>query len=571
MAAATADPVLVVDCEGGLIAPAVSVGLLQRYAVATTSLPIVDCADSSDWSAWSKVFGFETEKGDASKAVEIALSRGLFKGRVLFEKGNGISENLAISVSGVYDLLPDPSGNADGVGSDLPVRFDFRGQGVRNETLPGASVTSSSLGIRWVVDNILADSNRHAFAHRDYNGKSIPFFVMNRIVTVHEDDLVKKCVEYNLSPHWLREEVARASGFVPWLDLTSSSHWDVSRMPLTMLGSAAGAFESTGFCTRNKTMGVSPSSQGVSLGFMAALAKVDSSRWAVSKDRELSQKRAADSNIVYDPSKVYVTHVVSDGDNLNQLERTFNHLRERRELCSKVECAPRTYTIPPRFDIIAPALRAMYEMTNYSGCKDSFMLPPSGARYFYPAAATVPKQLEQLRHATIEAAEMLDIEATVIWDFFFEQGQTHKKYIAGFGKSAIKAVFYSPAPWVLSREKLLPDPFFKTDQLVRDPVTGENTVLFHEFLRWGNPNSDSDTQDGRGFTPEHLAETLSKQKPGSLIFMYDISWSVSTKQFQQYSDILKQKANVELVDHRTLVRLAKEKHKEAEEPLLSEI
>lgn len=575
--------ILVADCSHSR-AVGVAVGLLNRGG------PTADCDDK-----WSGHLGFRVVRASGEDVIKRALAQGLVKGRVLFERSLHVHDNLALSAAGVLDLLPVSADDAAARGvaavAALPVELDF--------TAHGLNISTHAAALEWSMAHLMPRADKTRFVYRPVGTKLVPFIAMERLLAVFVDDIATKCVEYNLAPFdALAEVVAKANGLKPFLDFTSAAHWDVSEKALTMFGYSSGIFESTGYCTRNKTMGVAASDIADSLSLLLAVQRRDVgteiSRAHPASQRKRQQQRSgaqAETEALteaqgqnqkkapmmqFNASKRYVSHVVSDGDNLSLLHATITNLQRTRALCAERHaadpaarpCAPRAWTVSGRTDTVSAALRAMYAVAADPGSRsaDSFVLPPSGASYWYPASAaeSAAPTRELQRAATLAAAGSMDIRATVLWDFFFKFASSkHRAYLQGFVGSEVKAVFWSAAPWLLSPNEK--KPFvklgYKSDQVLRDPRNSSvGLVVFRELTRWDGL-AGHDTVNGKHLSIPDMARLLQQQPPGSLNAVYDISWGVLPDDFQRYADFLSDHhPDVELVDHRTLIDFACQKY-----------
>jgi len=548
----TAEVLIISNCRIDLEVGAI-VGLMNRHG------PLADCSDE-----WAKILGLKTRKVNKKELLQRAQEMGLFNGTVAYESGNPISENLAISTAGIFNLRPVVKSDIE---SEKPT-FDFSAGASQGKR--GGDFKTHSEATKWSIENLLDYSHDKKFVYRPPGKKLTPFIAMERVVAVFVDDIEKKCTEYNLAPFQsLAEFIAKKNGLKPFLDLTSSSHWDTSERPLSMFGYSAGIYESTGFCTRKKTMGVVASDMADSISLILAYQRAHP-EVEVSMENPLKQNPVSkeEAQLRYDKDEIYVTHIVSDGDNIKLLDSTFSNLVERREACAVMQseepCSPRAWTVSGQTETVSGPLRRMYNVSDWNRGADSFILPPSGASYFYPAAAVDYHGLMQQRDWTLKTAAKMDIQATIIWDFFFHFfASQHRDYVKSFIGTQIKAVFWSAAPWLLSPDE--EDPFaklgYKSDQVYRDEHNrSSGVVVFSELTRWGALTNE-DTRDGKGFTIEKMAEVVMKQPKGSLNFVYDISWGVGPHSFESYARYLRENApNVHLVDHRTLIRLACEKH-----------
>mmetsp|Transcript_15052 Transcript_15052/g.26843 ORF Transcript_15052/g.26843 Transcript_15052/m.26843 type:complete len:610 (+) Transcript_15052:159-1988(+) len=549
--------VQIVDCSAS-IAVAAAVGLRNRGGTA-----FADCASSS--TPWSNVLDLESQVVNAQTFLNRAVQDGVFKGAVLFEGKNHISENLAITAAGLFDLLPMAHDdvtvkNIWAEVSTLPVHYDFRKK--RNTSARGAWFKTYRAALEYTIKHFLPYSNDRMFSFRAPGSHLVPFIVLRRLVAVYLDGMTEKCLEYLVTPPFGREYVAKANGLLPFLDLTSSAHWDVSKKPLDMMGYSAGLTESTGWCTRNGTMGVIASDNAESLALLRSLLCKEPERM-VSASRPLVQP--AFERIKYDPSKIYVSHVVSDGDNLSFLGKTRRYLERRAKYCATKPCTPRAWTISPHLGLSSPATRGYYDIAQETKV-DSFLLPPSGGAYFLPASASDKRGLRLHRKETLRVAKLLDIQATIIWDFFYNfKASQHVEYIRGFINSDIKAIFWSATPWLLSPgEKYpgLPKLGYSSDQVYRHKSNAsQGVVVFQELVRWGT-TSGPDTIDGKSFTPQAMGDLVASQPKGSLNSVYDISWGVPFEDFETYVRYMREKYadKVVVVDHRALIDLACQKH-----------
>jgi hypothetical protein len=589
---ARAEPVLLVDC-GESLAAGVAVGLLNRGG------PVADCTRAAP-QQWASLLGLPVRRAASpAEAVRLALARKLFNGTVAYDRAERaatgaqaeaqhISENAALSVAGVFDALPVAAGDPGLAGvalSTLAPLFDVRGGGARNASLPGGAFDTHDAALRWVMQLVLPRAHRHSFCFRPLRGLLVPYVAGERLVAVYVKDLERRCAEWALAAAAsvdLGEMVARASGLDAFLDFTSSSHWDVRSKPLHMMGFAPGAFEATGFCTRNRTMGVTGSDKADSVMLMRSIqhAHPEEKITAQRPLRQVPVRGAPRERERFSNDTVYVAHIVSDGDNLDMMTGTYDNLVRRARQCKARAaagarpCAPRAWTVSPTVEISAAALRLFYALANESGV-DSFVLPPSGATYFYPAAADVDKRgLELQRNATVRAARLLDMQATVLWDFFFQAGlQRHEDYMRTFAGTDIRGIFYSSAPWLLSPTELVPRvrTGHVSDRVLRDPHDPtRGVVVFNELARWDGTDG-TQGPDGLKMSIARVASLVASRDRGSLNFIYDISWTVSSDKFERYADRLARlHKHVKLVDHRSLIDLAFQKYG-LREPLLRDL
>jgi len=229
----------------------------------------------------------------------------------------------------------------------------------------------------------------------------------------------------------------------------------------------------------------------------------------------------------YDPSKIYVALLSSDGDNM-QLD--YNSLRPRMEerlaLCAKdrglgssAVCPPVGWTISNRLMEFAPTvLRWFFAAAKRTNDADSFLMGPSGYGFLHPSSNT--KQAI-LRNLTVEAAEKLDMCAYVHWDNY-SQEPAMEGTVAAYAHTTIRGIFSPVQPAV-------------------PPVVAKDIVTFSETKRWF-------TQDN----PEDIAKHLNSLKPGSTVFLYKIH-DVSFADVEAMAAALS--SNVVLVGHRELIAM----------------
>eukprot|EP01047_Picozoa_sp_COSAG01_P036189 COSAG01_NODE_2816_length_7019_cov_22.384682_5_plen_392_part_00 len=146
---------------------------------------------------------------------------------------------------------------------------------------------------------------------------------------------------------------------------------------------------------------------------------------------------------VFDQRKSYVALMMSDGDNIAEDWTELRPLLEERvQSRSQV---PVSWTISNRWITWgAPVLRWAFAQAMKTGV-DSFLMGPSGYGYSFPGNMSSAADKDWTAAATVEAAQMLGMEAYVHWDVdrFLDNATTSRTidYIQRFNSSAIKGAF----------------------------------------------------------------------------------------------------------------------------------
>lgn len=323
--------------------------------------------------------------------------------------------------------------------------------------------------------------------------------------------------------------------FTLFRSLVSSSHFKTH--PLFIMGYHPGVFESYNTCTPTKSEMTLASDMCSGLSFLSLLPRM--------KTPVLNPP--AQTGLKYDPTKKYVSLVMSDGDNLQILgDSLLKRLRERMEVCDTKHrtgiCPPMSWTVGPRALDFAPSYIQYYNEAMKSTGRDAALLPPSGYGYLYPALIEHPDDAAAFRKLTIDIATDLDTTAYVHWDWALTWNYS-KEFIKQYSNSQIKGVFLGQVPWVL------PEVTYDSDQLV------DGIAIFKETVRW---SSETNHVDGEPWSPEKVAAHYENNPPGSLSFTYlifDLPYS-SVEQMVKVVD-----KNVVFVGYRELIDLANQKYK----------
>ncbi|CAE7815866.1 unnamed protein product [Symbiodinium sp. KB8] len=412
--------------------------------------------------------------------LEAAVTAGAVSGRVLFNSSEPWSFASAVSLAALHTAIPIDAGIS--LKRSLPVLADLRGrwasQAEATQALVREGVLKNVTTSRIVVQTpqLLAE------------GFLVDLAVKDKLFVMWLDDLCTNGTQGNLLFRQVTEFLSEAG------------------RELSIMGYFAGS-EMVADCTSSHSEISLVSDFAPNLAFFSLLPPV------------VSLKQVPLLPVPkYDPSKIYVALLSSDGDNM-QLD--YNSLRPRMEERLAL-CPPVGWTISNRLMELAPTvLRWFFAAANRTRDADSFLMGPSGYGFLHPSSNT--KQAI-LRNLTVEAAEKLDMCAYVHWDNY-NQEPAMERTVAAYAHTTIRAVFSPVQP-------ALP------------PVVAKDIVTFTETKRWF-------TQDH----PEDIAKHLNSLLPGSTVFLYKIH-DVSFADVEAMAAALSSK--VAMVGHRELIAMMRE-------------
>ena len=163
-------------------------------------------------------------------------------------------------------------------------------------------------------------------------------------------------------------------------------------------------------------MGQIASSHTSNLAFWSSVRPFDISSPPGSHDGPLLQSPALPS-VTYNSSKIYVTLVYGDMDNLDFVTQwAYKHMLYRAEKCGERRekerererakgeranereradsraCFPFVWTLSPNLAIVAPAIMRWYFDLASTTLRDWFIMPPSGTLYSYPGGGERSKE-----------------------------------------------------------------------------------------------------------------------------------------------------------------------------------
>eukprot|EP01084_Bolivina_argentea_P262687 444320_1 len=254
-------------------------------------------------------------------------------------------------------------------------------------------------------------------------------------------------------------------------------------------------------------------------------------------------------NITYDSTKIYLSLIQSDGDNI-QLDMNSLRLRmeERMGLCAPANrsnniCPSVAWTISNRLIDLAPhIIYWFYNMSNKITLVDSFLMGPSGYGYLHP---TMMKQTN-LQNTFIENTILNgylcgEMQGYVHWDDYNNK-QNMTNYL----------LKYDNYNYSLIDNGIINDTNFKfigifsPIQPYVDAYIGNEIVTFIESYRWFSSTS-----------PQNVAQTLNKKlTKGSLTYLYKIH-DVSFNDVEEMVKLLNN--DIILVDYREMIALANNK------------
>ena len=304
---------------------------------------------------WLAVAGGGRQAIPTSIDTLLAQVQPLQRGGALYDQAALHSLGPVLTACGIYDLLPATSS------ATLPrgtiVRFDGRDR--------WGDATAAS---RFTAHELLPLANASMLALQAPT--NLPF-------------LADAVVAWRLPMLWMQEMCADAEqNAILRYAVEGSGHYAGSPTVEYL-----GWFNNTHLpnvelvcqCTREKRLITIASDWTENLSFLAHLPPVGT------RATPLMQRDDAVRVDEFDPTKVYVAVIVSDGDNIAQDWSNLRPMLERRlSLRSRV---PMSWTVSNRWSTFGgPVLRWFYQTAAASGGHDSFLMGPSGYGYLFPVS-----------------------------------------------------------------------------------------------------------------------------------------------------------------------------------------
>jgi len=335
---------------------------------------------------------------------------------------------------------------------------------------------------------------------KDMDPSMVDFVFSEKLFVIF---LVNGCIE-GTEQNALLNEMAEAN---PWPD------------PIGVYGYANSwkvfggyVFEAQTLCAASRNMGAIPTTVN-NLSFFSTR------RPPIRDPGEI--ERNAPEDIPYDPGATYVAFVVGDGDNVAYILDTRSQwFRERLSHCRRTEnaCVPLTWTMSPHLRRIAPDVLEWYhDMSRRTG-KDTFMLPPSGHLYAYPASMSEEAQ-DRFVALTEQDARLLGTRSTMDWEWWSTWRRAETEFLPKYarGGGAIGGVFPVNVPYMIPTFTW-PDPgqFYK----VLPGGEGGQVVLFRPREWRGIDESGGTLTREFYLSPEHMAEELGGYPRGTVSYVY---------------------------------------------------
>ena len=264
--------------------------------------------------------------------------------------------------------------------NSIPIDNDLYSQFPNTKIVFNTSIwTTQEEGVLYTSTNYLNQTT--SLAIQDPNllisGYLIDWIVKERLFTQY---LKKQCIPFTEEKQQLQDRIEQ-------------SNWP---QPVRVYGYNAldvvfggDLFEAETDCIHK--MGQIASSHTSNLAFWSTVRPFDMTSPPGSDDGPLIQTSPLPS-LVYNSSKIYVTLVYGDMDNLDFVTQwAYHHMIYRSKVCedrlkwnNKSECFPFVWTLSPNLVTVAPAImRWYYQMASVTQ-RDWFIMPPSGSLYSYP-------------------------------------------------------------------------------------------------------------------------------------------------------------------------------------------
>ena len=216
----------------------------------------------------------------------------------------------------------------------------------------------------------------------------------------------------------------------------------------------------------------------------------------------------------YNASKVYVSLIIGDGDNIQMVKSSrAQWLANRSAACAGRACYPLLWTLSPHLLTAAPALLRWYYATAAATGRDWFVLPPSGHLYAYPGSMR-PEDQARFVEATERDAVLMSTPATVEWEFLGTWGATIASYVPRYGaRGVVRALFAVNVPYLLPIVEFAPGELCK--------VLGNGTVALFAPNEWrGTSGSAEPLLHPFLLSPAEMAAKLGAFPRGSAAAVY---------------------------------------------------
>ena len=196
---------------------------------------------------------------------------------------------------------------------------------------------------------------------------------------------------------------------------------------------------------------------------------------------------------------------------------------------------------PAALDVAPDWVRWYVDQANGTR-RDWFVLPPSGVLYAYPGMMP-PDVQDRFVALTEAAAERLDTDATVSWEFIGTWPSALKKFYPKYAaRGVVRSIFAVNVPYLFPVA-----PFGRSDDFI---IVGDGVVVFR-------PNEVRGTSGGGPWTkpPNELAAEISAWPRGTVRALY-VTSDGGEDLAAVYETIGALGDHVEVVDHRTLADMA---------------
>jgi GxGYxYP putative glycoside hydrolase C-terminal domain len=234
------------------------------------------------------------------------------------------------------------------------------------------------------------------------------------------------------------------------------------------------------------------------------------------KAKTKSLKQPDEDLIIYNKSKIYVTLIYGDLDNIDFVQTIGKkHLLERVQRCKLLEknCFPLVWTLNPNLLYISPTIIEWYYHLAYQTRRDWFILPPSGSLYSYPTLMSDTDQINYIKRQNAQSLEM-NTTGSIHWELMLTWDKTFKKFFPKyslFNQSKVYSFFLNNVPW------LIPIIEWPDNKRNYHWVTN-NVVVFKPAFNW-DPNEKS---GGNPHDYKYIANKINNLRKGSLNYVYVI-------------------------------------------------
>jgi len=223
--------------------------------------------------------------------------------------------------------------------------------------------------------------------------------------------------------------------------------------------------------------------------------------------------------LLFNQSKVYVSLVVGDGDNVGYLKTTRTHwMMDRVTRCqndpSNKGCFPLLWSMQPHTLRLAPDWLMWYVNQTYLTKNDYLCMPPSGYLYSYPSlmASDVQQSFVQLVE---EDAKMMNLSSVVTWETVGAWSNAFSNYYPRYTANGVARAFFTVnVPFMV--------PILEFGFSFNKVLQGPKPVVMFRPSEWRGTSNNSipPFSQANYLTPQQMADQFNGYPGGTATHIY---------------------------------------------------